>query len=137
MRVVLDTNVIIAAFAARGLCAEIFEVCLADHTIIISEHILSEVHKNLIEKIHLPRIVVQDIVKYLKDTGELFKPEELDKLICRDKEDNKILGAALSGNAEFIITGDNDLLTLKKYKGVEIITPREYWNFLREQTKGA
>jgi predicted nucleic acid-binding protein len=45
MRIVLDTNVIVAAFAARGLCADVFEVCLENHTIIISEFILSEVEK--------------------------------------------------------------------------------------------
>lgn len=47
-----------------------------------------------------------------------------------------LLCHSLSGNAEFIITGDNDFLTLKKYKGIEIITPREYWIFLKERTKG-
>lgn len=130
MRVVLDTNVIIAAFAARGLCAEIFEVCLAEDTIIISEHILSEVRENLLKKIHLHKDIVQNITKYLRDTAELFEPQQLDKSICRDKDDIKIIGAALNGNADFIITGDNDLLTLKRHKGVKIVTPREYWNFL-------
>ena len=87
MRVVLDTNVIIAAFAARGLCAEIFEVCLAEDTIIISEHILSEVKENLVKKIHLQKDIVQNIIEYLRDTTELFKPQELDKSTCRDKDD--------------------------------------------------
>ena len=130
MRVVLDTNVIIAAFAARGLCAEIFEVCLAEDTIIISEHILSEVKENLVKKIHLQKDIVQNIIEYLRDTTELFKPQELDKSTCRDKDDIKIIGAALNGNADFILTGDNDLLTLKEYKGIKIITPRGYWDFL-------
>lgn len=130
MRVVLDTNVIIAAFAARGLCAEIFEVCLAEDTIIISEHILSEVRENLIKKIHLKKDIVQNIIEYLRDTAELFEPQQIDKSACRDKDDLKIIGAALNGNADFIVTGDNDLLALKEYKGIKIITPREYWGFL-------
>ncbi|MBI5875601.1 MAG: putative toxin-antitoxin system toxin component, PIN family [Deltaproteobacteria bacterium] len=133
MRVVLDTNVIIAAFAARGLCAEIFEVCLAEDAVIISEHILTEVQEKLVEKIYLPKDTVQSIIKYLRDTAELFKPEKVDKSACRDKDDIKIIGTALSGNAEFIITGDDDLLTLKEHEGVKIITPRQYWDFLRQR----
>ncbi len=133
MRVVLDTNVIIAAFAARGLCAEIFEVCLAEDVVIISEHILTEVQNKLVEKIRLPKDTVQNIAKYLRDTAELFEPEKVDKAVCRDKDDIKVIGTALSGNAEFIITGDDDLLLLKEYKGVKMITPRQYWDFLRQR----
>lgn len=132
MRVVLDTNVIIAALASRGLCAEIFEVCLAGHTIVISEHILSEVQEKLIKKIHLPQSIVQNIIDYLGNTAEVFEPEQVES-VCRDKDDNKIISTALIGNARFIITGDNDLLSLKKYKAVKIITPREYWIFLKKR----
>lgn len=45
MKVLLDTNVIIAAFASRGLSADVLELCLSDHTVITSEHILSEVRE--------------------------------------------------------------------------------------------
>jgi putative PIN family toxin of toxin-antitoxin system len=135
MRVVLDTNVIVAAFATRGLIAEIFEVCLTGHSIIISEHILSEIQKTLIGKIHLPKSIVQNITDYLKNIAELCEPEQIDKSVCRDKNDNKIIGAAVSGNVDFIITGDNDLLVLKKYRGIAIITPREFWTFLKQRTR--
>jgi putative PIN family toxin of toxin-antitoxin system len=134
MRVVLDTNVIVAAFAARGLCAEVFEVCLTGHSVVISGHILSEIQKTLIEKIHLPKGIVQNIIDYLKNIAELFEPEQIDKSVCRDKNDSKIIGTAVSGNADFIITGDNDLLVLKKYRGIAIITPREFWTFLKQRT---
>jgi len=133
MRVVLDTNVIIAAFASRGLCAEIFEVCLAGHTIVISEHILSEIQEKLIKKIHLPQNTVQNIIDYLRNTSEVFEPEQVES-VCRDKDDNKIIGTALRGNAKFIITGDSDLLALKKYEAIKIITPREYWVSLKKRT---
>ena len=59
MRVVLDTNVIIAAFATRGLSADVFELCLSDHTVIISEHILSEAHEKLIDKIAYPLLLLR------------------------------------------------------------------------------
>lgn len=132
MRVVLDTNVIIAAFAARGLCAEVFEICLSDHTVIISEHILSETHEKLIKKVLLPDKTAQSIVDYLRDTAEVVEPEPVDESACRDKDDTQIIGAALNGKAKFIISGDDDLLVLKSYKSVRIITPREFWGVLRE-----
>lgn len=132
MRAVLDTNIIIAAFASRGLCAELFEVCLVDHTIVISEHILSEIQEKLIKKIHLPQSTVQNIIDYFRSIAELFEPEHVES-VCRDKDDNKIIGTALAGSARFIITGDGNLLALKKYKRVRIITPREYWSLLRKR----
>jgi putative PIN family toxin of toxin-antitoxin system len=131
MRVVLDTNVIIAAFSARGLCAEVFEVCLEGHDIVISQYILSETKENLLHKFHLPRRVVQEIIEYLRDVTEAVEPEVIDKPVCRDKSDDSIIGTALGGDAVFIITGDKDLLVLKKYKGIKIVTPREFWKHLR------
>lgn len=131
MRVVLDSNVIVAAFAARGLCSEVFEVCLSGHNMVISEHILLEVKTNLTKKIRLPDSVVKDIIGYLKDAAEKVKPYELADSPCRDKDDNIIIGTALSGNAEFIVSGDEDLLVLKKYKSINIVTPREFWSRLK------
>jgi putative PIN family toxin of toxin-antitoxin system len=130
MRVVMDTNVIVAAFATKGLCSDIFEICILDHSVIISEYILSEVKEKLIDKIHLTQSSANDIVSYLRDQAEMVKPEELHESVCRDKDDINIIGTALSGDARFIITGDEDLLDLKKYKNIEILTPREFWSRL-------
>lgn len=131
MKVVLDTNVIVAAFAARGLCAEILEVCLENHSIVISEHIVSEVKKNLVKKIRLPKKIARSIADYLRDVPEIVKPEPIDIPACRDKNDVAIIGTALQGNAEIIITGDDDLLILKTYQKVKIMTPRGFWGFLK------
>lgn len=131
MKVVLDTNVIVAAFAARGLCAEILEVCLENHSIVINEHIVSEVEKNLVKKIRLPKKIACSIADYLRDVPEIVKPEPIDIPACRDKNDVAIIGTALQENAEIIITGDDDLLILKTYQMVKIMTPRGFWDFLK------
>ncbi len=135
MRVVLDTNVIVAAFATRGLCSDIFEVCLIDHSIVTSEHILSEVKEKLIDKIHLAQSIAHDIVGYLRNQAEVVVPEELYESVCRDKDDVSVIGTALSGSARFIITGDEDLLSLRKYKDIEIVTPREFWSRLKRKKR--
>lgn len=131
MRIVLDTNVIVAAFAARGLCAEVFEACVSGHTLVISQHILTEVNTILQKKLKLPKRIANDITNYLKDTAEEVKPETIDDSVCRDKDDLPIIGTATKGDADFIVTGDTDLLELKSYHGIDIITPREFWNRLR------
>lgn len=131
MRIVLDTNVIVAAFAARGLCAEVFEACVSGHTLVISEHILAEVTSAFLKKVKLPKQIVHDVINYLKDTAETVEPDPIDNSVCRDKDDLPIIGTATNGNAAFIVTGDADLLALKSYYGIDIITPREFWNRLR------
>lgn len=130
MRVVLDTNVIVAAFAARGLCAEIFQVCIEGQDIILSKSILLEVEEKLAGKIHLPHNIIKDIISYLMNSSDMVKPLKLDKPACRDKNDDMIIETALGGNADYIITGDQDLLVLKKYKSIKIVTPREFWSLL-------
>ena len=131
MRVVLDTNVIVAAFAARGLCAEVFEVCVSDHALVISEYIIREISSSLHKKIKLPKQIVQDVISYLRDVAETVEPEHVDKSLCRDEDDLPVIGTAVKGNAAFIVTGDVDLLALGSFRGIDVITPREFWNRLR------
>jgi putative PIN family toxin of toxin-antitoxin system len=131
LRIVLDTNVIVAAFAARGLCAEVFEVCASNHTIVISEHILAEINSAFLKKVKLPHEIIHDITDYLRDVAETVKPDQIDTSVCRDRHDLPVIGTATKGNVDFIVTGDADLLALKSYRGIHIITPRELWNRLR------
>jgi putative PIN family toxin of toxin-antitoxin system len=127
MKVVLDTNVIFSAFAARGLANAVFELCLDKHTIIISEHILSELQSNLQKKLKMPRDKVQLTIEYLREFCLISDFKRLDRRICRDIDDVKILGLSEMTKPNYIITGDADLLALKEYNAVPIITPREFW----------
>jgi putative PIN family toxin of toxin-antitoxin system len=131
MRVILDTNVILAAFAGRGLANGVFELCLDKHEIIISEHILLELQNNLQKKLKMPKDKVQRIIEYLREFCTLSPDKKLDKRICRDPEDIKILGLSELAEPDYIITGDSDLLTLKEFRSVPIITPREFWEISR------
>ena len=131
MRIVLDTNVIVAAFAARGLCAEVFEVCASNHTIVISEYILAEIKSAFLKKVKLPHEIVHDIIDYLREIAETVKPDQIDTSVCRDGHDLPVIGTATKGNVDFIVTGDADLLAAKSYWRIYIITPRDLWNHLR------
>jgi len=127
MKVILDTNVIFSAFAARGLANAVFELCLDKHTIIISEHILLELQNNFQKKLKMPRGKVQLIIEYLRECCTVDDYKRLDRKICRDLDDVKILGLSEMTKPDYIITGDTDLLVLKEHHAVPIITPREFW----------
>jgi putative PIN family toxin of toxin-antitoxin system len=131
MKVVLDSNIIVSAFAGRGLCHSLFELCLDRYDIIISEYILSEVYRILHKKMKLSEDKVKIIDKFLKEFCTLSSYNELSDTVCRDKNDNNIIALTYSNSVTYLITGDNDLLTLKKYKSVKIISPRDFWSLAR------
>ena len=133
MKLVLDSNVIIAAFATRGLCSSLFEYCLESHEVVLSEPIIREVTRNLHKKIKLPRSIVIQIESYLRSACTIMKPAEVDSSICRDKSDLAILGTAKAGRAKYIVSGDKDLLILKRYLDIAIVDPRAFWQAVKNE----
>jgi uncharacterized protein len=132
MKVILDSNIYIAAFSSRGICSSLFELCLDRVNIIISEHLLSEVSRNLSRKLKLPDDKINEIISYLREECTLKNYKKLDKRICRDADDDNILALARDGDVDYIITGDKDLLVLKEFESVPIIDPRGFWDILRK-----
>ena len=130
MKVVLDANVIVAAFAARGLCESLMEVCLSEHEIVLCDGLVDEVLRNLRLKIKLPPRIVDDIGELLREHASMFDPVPLASDVCRDPDDIKILGLAVASNADYIVTGDKDLLVLKKFQGMPILNPRSFSDIL-------
>jgi len=132
MRIVLDANVIVAAFAARGLCESVMEVCLSEHEIVLSEELLEEILKNLLQKIKLPSGVVDAIGELLREHSNMVNPISIAPGVCRDPGDLKVLSLAVASKADYIVTGDKDLLVLKKFEGIPILNPRSFSSILHE-----
>ena len=105
MKIVLDAHVIVSAFAARGLCESLFELCLESHEIVLSEHLLSEIEVNLIKKIKLPVTIIAQITHLLRDQGIFYDPVAVDQRHCRDIDDLKVLGLAVAAQVDCIVTG--------------------------------
>lgn len=127
MKVVLDTNVLIAAFISHGACHELLEHCAINHKVFISSFILSEVKEKLTQKFDYTGQESDAVVMLLKSRFTLVKPVELRSPVCRDVDDDTILGTALAGGCDCIITGDKDLLTLKIFRKMRIISPADFW----------
>jgi len=135
MKVFLDTNVLIAAFVARGLCSDLFDHCLAEHTICISQWVLDEFCDRLTNKFGFTRINVEQAASFIMGNGVVLPSDPLPSRICRDPDDDHILAAAVNGKVQCIVTGDKDLLVLKKIQKIPIIKPSEFWKFEKGRRK--
>jgi len=131
VRVVLDTNVLLAAFATRGLCDALLEACLASHEIVLSEHILGELRRHLRGKIRLPAERADSILSFLRQSATVVVPAKVTPDACRDRTDLAVLGTALAAGADCLVTGDRDLLELRTFKGIPVLSPRAFHDRLR------
>jgi putative PIN family toxin of toxin-antitoxin system len=136
MKVVLDANVVVAAFATRGICSALFEYCVENDEIVLCDEILSEIERALIRKVRVPKTIALEVVAYLVAHAEILEPEPLPSGACRDKSDLPVLGVAKSGACKYIITEDRDLLRIAEWDGIEIISPRMYWHKMRRGKPG-
>src|SRR5256885_2243188 len=121
MRVVFDSNVLIAAFATHGLYHSLFELCLRNHDIIISDVILQEVEQKLRQKIRVPASITREILSYLREHCIEDRPVPVPPDACRDPKDLAILGLAAAAHADCLVSGDTDLLVLKHYHETTIL----------------
>ena len=133
---VVDTNVFVSGLL-KGKVTRAIVNALIDNKfrLIISVDLFNE----LIITANKPRLApfIDEFDKtiltsLIKDRFPLINPSERVD-ICRDPEDNKVLEAAVAGNADSIVTGDKDLLALKSIKNTSIITPKEFIQKLKSR----
>ena len=130
MRVVLDTNVLIAAFIARGVCHEVFERVVEDHQLILSPFLLEEFERTMAGKLAFEQERVERALALLNRVGQVLSPQELENPVSRDRSDDAVLALAVAANATCLITGDDDLLVLEHFDGIPIISPRDFLSFI-------
>ena len=125
MRVVLDTNVFVASIVADGLCRDLVRVRVHSHTIITSKPLLDELRRTLRVKFKADPDKLP-LLSALHEQAEIVAPALLGERVCRDKNDDVVLATALAGKAEIIVTGDDDLLVLKGFRGIRILSARQF-----------
>jgi putative PIN family toxin of toxin-antitoxin system len=135
VRVFLDTNVLVAAFATRGLCADVLRQVLAEHELVTGEVVLAELERVLSRRIGLPKPVVGDILALLRRYPVEPKPKKKPNLPVRDPDDLWVLASALAARADVLVTGDQDLLVVQDRAAIRITDPRGFWEMLKEQGK--
>jgi putative PIN family toxin of toxin-antitoxin system len=132
VRVFHDTNVLVSAFATRGLCADVFRHILAEHDLIIGEVVIVELRRVLRDRIKIPAPVITSIEQLLRDQIVVPKPSEPHSLPIRDPDDKWVLASAVAGKADVLVTGDSDLLDMASQSPIKIVDPRGFWTMVRE-----
>ena len=123
MRVVVDTNVLIAGLVAEGVCRDIVKRRLPACELLTSRVLLDELAENMREKFGLdPKDL--PLLQIYQDAATILKP---------NPDDDELLAIALAGKAEIILTGDKDLLTLKQFQGTRILSPRQFVEWMDRQ----
>ena len=136
MRVFPDTNVLASAFGTRGLCADVLRLILAEHELLTGELVIEELRGVLLRKFGVPAATVEEIETFLRGYYVEPKPRELPELKLGDRNDLLVVGSALNAQAEILITGDREILTLaEKPKGLSILSPREFWTLASGKPK--
>ncbi len=138
IRAVLDTNTLVSAVINTpfSVSQEVYQNFInRKFVLIISPLILEEldevIHRKSVTKFHKrPDKELQEVIKDLTNMSYLV-PGVTKIEVVRDSDDNMIVAAAIEGKADYIISRDGDLLDLKSYRGIKIITPEEFMGILR------
>lgn len=129
MRVVLDTNVVVSAVLLAGsVPRQAFDKALAEGTVLVSAPVVLELADVLgrerLNKYLLEEERMRFLVALLKETELVEVTETVTE--CRDAKDNKFLELAVSGKADYIVSGDQDLLVLTPFRGITVLTPAQF-----------
>jgi len=128
LRVVLDTNVLISALTHSGVTRDfVYKLLERKIEIILSDYILIEAKEVLRRNKFKDRSLSNSLWATVKGGSEIVKVKfKITKAQLRDPADHPILLTAKRGKASIIITGDGDLLVLKEWNKIKILTMKEF-----------
>jgi len=127
VKVFLDTNVLVASVATRGLCSELLELVIHDHELLTCQPVLSELERVLADKLRIPSPVITGFIGLLKSEARIVEPGEHPAVSIKDAADLPILASAVSARADVFVTGDRELLGLRRIGDLPIVSPRDLW----------
>ncbi|MCA1810192.1 MAG: putative toxin-antitoxin system toxin component, PIN family [Lentisphaerae bacterium] len=133
MKVFLDTNIIASATATRGLCADVLRTVIEFHDLVVSDHLVSELRRVLKDKFEAFPDVIADVVWLLHQDTIMSESTPLHDLPLSDPADIAIVSSALNGAAAVFVTGDKEILDLRRVGTMEVLSPRQFWDKERGQ----
>ena len=130
MRVVFDTNVLLAAFLAEGLCAKLLlRARRGDFDLYTCPFVLDELREVLTRKFKIGAKEVKEALALIAEAPCFVTPaaEDLpEQQTCRDPDDDHVLACAHAADADYLVSGDQDLLAVGAWQGITILTPRDF-----------
>ena len=139
LKLVLDTNTIISAFFWEGNEAELFrKIEQGKARLYVTKDILKEVEEvikrpKFNEVMRKADVTPDQIMQKIVSLSYLVIAPKLNIKVCRDEKDNKFLECAERVKADFLISGDDDLLSLKEYRGIPIVKTSRILQVLKQQ----
>ncbi|MBI5212473.1 MAG: putative toxin-antitoxin system toxin component, PIN family [Nitrospirae bacterium] len=129
VKVVLDTNILISSLLFKGELSQVVDLWKKGKIIPIFSRDTFDEFKTVLEypkfsltKHEMKVIIEEEVLPFF----EVIEVADKIKRICRDADDDKFIGCAVSASANFIVTGDKDLLNIGRYKSVKILSASEF-----------
>lgn len=141
MRVLLDANIFISYLLSTSPASPITQIVragvLAEYQILLPQSLLEEFTRKIPQKKYLAERITPaetvELVSILSEVAEMIPPiAEAIPAVTRDPKDDYLLAYAVIGQADYLVTGDDDLLDLEQVGKVQIVTPREFLDILEE-----
>ena len=132
MRIVADTNIVVSGFLFGGLPLRVLDAGRSDIIELCTSQVLLDEFAEVIERPHFDRkfeetgISRRRMVSDYAEISTVITPAKLSEHASRDPDDDEAIACAIAADCEFIVTGDNDLLVLKEYQGVTIVTAADF-----------
>lgn len=130
MKVVFDTNILIAAFLTEGICSKFLLRARKRECDLFLSADISELETVLIKKFSLSNSEASEVHSVISEASkELVLQIDPIAPVCKDADDDKILACARKVDADYLVTGDEDLLVIGQFGTTKMVTPRDFESF--------
>jgi putative PIN family toxin of toxin-antitoxin system len=129
LKVFLDTNLVVSAVATRGLCADLFQLILTEHELVLGETVLAELRQVLHRKLGLSGHTIEELETFLRQQARVVTASNAVPAKGLDAADVAVLTETATAAVDVLVTGDHDLSAAAL--PVEIVSPRGLWEKLR------
>jgi putative PIN family toxin of toxin-antitoxin system len=128
MIAVFDTNVFIASIITEGICSKLLHRArIKEFSLISCPFIMTEIRRTLSKKFRLSHEEIASAIEPISEAiTEIIEHKLKITDICRDADDDSVLACALAAKADYLVTGDSDLLEITSFQDIRIITPRDF-----------
>lgn len=126
LSVVLDSNILISALVFGGKPRDIVDLGFKNLIDLITSHFISEEVRRGLVKLGHGVDEAEVIIAAYESAAEIVYLEDIVPL-SRDQNDDPIIATAVAGRADYIVTGDKDLLVLKRVGRVNVVSPAEFF----------